>query len=286
MAWVFYALLTAFCLSSADALSKKALMDTDEYAMAWVREAYALPLLVIVLFFIDIPRLDTVFWLTVLALIPLEITALLLYMKAIRVSPLSLTIPFIATTPLFIVLIAFLTLGELPDLSGIIGIVFIVSGGYVLHIGRTVEGILAPFRAIKDEKGSIYMLIVAFIYSITSTLGKVAITHSSPFFFGVFYPFILTLVLSPIIGMRKGGLKQIFSSPIRFFVIGLLMAFMIIFHFLSLSMTSVAYMISVKRTSLIFSVLYGKLLFDEEGIRERLVGSIMMIIGVVLIVLF
>ena len=51
-------------------------------------------------------------------------------------------------------------------------------------------------------------------------------------------------------------------------------------------MVEVAYMISVKRTSLIFSVLYGWLVFKEEHIRERLLGCMVMVIGVALITLF
>jgi drug/metabolite transporter (DMT)-like permease len=45
-------------------------------------------------------------------------------------------------------------------------------------------------------------------------------------------------------------------------------------------------MISVKRTSLIFSVIYGRLLFGEERMKERLAGATLMAGGVALIALF
>jgi uncharacterized membrane protein len=45
-------------------------------------------------------------------------------------------------------------------------------------------------------------------------------------------------------------------------------------------------MLSVKRTSLIFGVLYGWLLFKEGNIRERLLGTVVMLAGVVLIAMF
>jgi uncharacterized membrane protein len=41
--------------------------------------------------------------------------------------------------------------------------------------------------------------------------------------------------------------------------------------------------ISLKRTSLLFGVMYGALLFKEEKIKERLIGSVIMITGVLLI---
>jgi len=61
---------------------------------------------------------------------------------------------------------------------------------------------------------------------------------------------------------------------------------MILTHFKAISMTDVAYMISVKRASLVFSVLYGRVLFGEENIRERLTGSVLMIAGMVSITIF
>ncbi|NOS36151.1 MAG: EamA family transporter, partial [Deltaproteobacteria bacterium] len=77
-----------------------------------------------------------------------------------------------------------------------------------------------------------------------------------------------------------------FTRPLPFLVIGLFSAIMIIAHFTAITMTDVAYMISVKRTSLVFSVVYGWLMFSEEKIGERLLGSVIMMIGVVLIALF
>ena len=283
--WVFYALITAFSLATADAISKKALGRSNEYVIAWVREGYALPFLFLAFFFIDIPSLDRTFWLSLLLMIPLEIAAIILYVTAIKISPLSLTIPFLAVSPVFIILIAFLILGEVPDRSGLLGILLIVAGAYLLNIRTTREDLLGPIKAIRRERGSIFMIIVALIYSVTATLGKVAVQHSGPIFFGVFYPFLLTLILSVVL-WRKGLLPEVLSRPMTFLAIGIFTAIMILTHFKAISMTDVAYMISVKRASLVFSVLYGRVLFGEENIKERLTGSMLMIAGMVSITIF
>lgn len=283
--WIVYALMAAFTLATADAISKKAMGKTDEYVIAWVRQGYSLPFLAIIFFFIDIPSLDGTFWVTLLFLLPLEMTAVLLYMKAIKTSPLSLTIPFLALSPVFIILFAFLLLGELPDRSGLLGILLIAVGGYLLNIRATREGVLGPVRAIRQERGSVLMILVALIYSITATLGKMAVQHSDPLFFGAFYPFLLTLALSVILGVR-GCLNQVTSHPGIFLGIGLFIAVMVLSHFKAISLIDVSYMISVKRFSLIFSVLYGRFLFGEENTGERLAGGILMVAGVISITLF
>lgn len=280
MTWVLFALTTAFALSTADALSKRALRNTDDLVMVWVREGYALPFLALAFLFVPVPKLDAVFWLTVAGLVPLEIVSLVLYIKAIRLSPLSLTVPFLALSPVFIIFIAFAFLGEVPDRSGVLGILLITAGAYMLN--ASAQGVLGPVKAIFKEPGSLLMLVVAVIYSVTSTLGKVAVQHSSPVFFGFFYPFTLTVVLTVFLGAR-GKLGHVFSKPATFIPIGLCTSAMIISHFIAISMTQVAYMIAVKRTSLVFSVIYGWLLFKEEKIKERLVGSALMLTGVVMI---
>ena len=50
-------------------------------------------------------------------------------------------------------------------------------------------------------------------------------------------------------------------------------------------MILVSYMISVKRMSLLFSVIFGKVFFREEHLKERLLGSFAMLVGVILILL-
>ncbi len=57
----------------------------------------------------------------------------------------------------------------------------------------------------------------------------------------------------------------------------------IVTHMVAVNMTNVAYMIAVKRLSLLMGVLYGHFLFGEEAIGERLLGGSLMVAGVALI---
>jgi uncharacterized membrane protein len=135
------------------------------------------------------------------------------------------------------------------------------------------------------------MIIVAFIYSITSNLGKMSIQHSSPVFFGCVYPLILGAAMFPLMKFKVRAqsnvplLSAIVSRPKIFTLIGASIALMMLNHCMAISLTDVSYMISVKRTSLLFGVMYGALVFKEVNIKERFLGSIVMIIGVIFITL-
>lgn len=287
MLWFYLSLTCALSVALVDVLSKKALGASDPFVVAWVRLGYAIPFLALSFIWIAVPPLDRTFFWTLLVLLPLETAALILYTHALRESPLSLTIPFLALTPVFLIGMAFLLLGERPDLSGTAGILLIAIGAYLLNIHTRNEGWLAPIRAILREDGSRKMIAVAFLYSITSSLGKVAIQHSSPAFFGAVYFPLLALVTLPYFGTTAGGkgFHTLASQTGLFALIGFLQAVMIFTHVLAISLVEVSYMIAIKRTSLLFALVFGYLFFRETHIRERLLGAACMVAGVALILM-
>lgn len=285
--WVLFALFCAFSLATSDALTKKALKLHNEYLIAWLRLGFSLPLLIIAFILIPIPQVKKEFYLILFISLPFEIAALVLYIKALKISPLSLTLPFLSLTPLFLVIISYIMLGESVSFVGAIGIILIVIGSYVLNIKEFKKGIFEPFIAISREKGSIYMILVAFIFSITASLGKMGIESSSPIFFGAIYFFLIVIAFTPIaLYKAKDSLSQLNGAILRMALLpGIFYSLMIITHFIALSLTNVAYMISVKRLSLLIGIIYGYYLFKESDIKERFLGAILMLTGFILIVI-
>jgi len=284
--WFILAFATAFCVATGDALTKKFFGRFSPYEMAIVVSLYNLPFLLITFPLITIPKLDNVFWLTVLILVPVDIFALYLYMKAIKLSPLSLSIPFLSFTPVFMILTGFLILDEIPNAWGICGILFVVAGSYVLYSSKIKYGYLAPFRAIRKEPGSWLMLVVALLYSILAVLGKKAIQHSSPIFFGFFFLAsinIIILFLFPLLSRIKWN--ALLRIPGRGICVGFILYLHILLHVLAISMIEAVYMISVKRMSILFAVIYGWLLFKETDIKSRMLGAIFMFLGIIVITL-
>ncbi len=285
--WVFLALGAALSLATSDALTKRAVKGEDEYLVAWCRLLFTLPLLGVLWFFIEIPPLDRTFYKAFFLSLPLEVITVFLYIKALKQSPLGLTLPFLSLTPLFLIISSFIIAGEGVSMKAVAGILLISAGGYTLNAHTASLSVMEPLRAIFRERGSLYMITVAFIYSITSSLGKVAIEHSSPLFFGITYFSVLTIIITPLsLWLGRGRLKDFISrgSYKKLFLPGLLYGLMIVFHMLSLDLTKVSYMISVKRLSLLIGVIYGHLFFKERHFKERLLGTILMLAGFVLIV--
>jgi uncharacterized membrane protein len=182
-------------------------------------------------------------------------------------------------------LTGWIILGEEISPGGFCGIILIIVGAYFLNLSKTRYGLLDPLMAIFRESGSRLMLLVSFLYAFTSTIGKLAIIHSNPYFFGIIYNIALLMLLTlflPATANAEPG-KNLLRRPLIGLILGALVATTIFSHMLAISMTNVAYMISLKRTSLLFGVLYGALWFKEEKITERLTGAIIMITGVFII---
>lgn len=213
-----------------------------------------------------------------------------LYMVAIRDNPLHLTLPYLAFTPVFNILTAYITLGETVSYAGCGGILLVVAGAFFLNFNQnsplTRQSFIAPFAAIIKVKGSRLMLGVAFIYSIASVLGKMAMQYATPASFGPFYFAVLGTTALAITLLRNSGDVAILVSRWKQALwVGIFMGVMIVTHFLAISLVEVAYFISVKRTSLLFGILFGALLFGERHLMRHLIAGFFMVAGVALIMI-
>jgi len=240
------------------------------------------------LFFIPVPSLNEDFYKAFFFALPFEVIAYIFYMKAIKISPLSLTVPFLSLTPVCLIIIPYVMFDEFVSLWGGIGILMIALGSYTLNLKEMSKGFLEPIKAIGRETGSVFMIIVAVIYGLTNTFGKQAINHSSALFFGVTYNLAFFIVLSPVI-FKIGKIHlcgRICKESLKISVLpGVFSAITVIFYTIAMSLANVAYTVAVCRLSLLIGVIYGHFFFKETGFRERLVGTTLMLAGFLIIVL-
>jgi drug/metabolite transporter (DMT)-like permease len=279
--WVVLALLCAFSLASCDALTRKVLRTgADEFLVGWLRLAFAAPPLLALLFVIEVPPLGPRFLPALALALPLEVLSFVLYVRALRVSPMSLSLPFLAFTPVFVIGVGWAIVGERPSLQGAGGVVLLALGGYALFVERGRGGWLAPLRAMARERGAMLMLLVSFIYAFTASFLKLGLLHSSPLFFGAVYFTVLPVLYAPLgLAGRARGAPLGRNNLLLLVAAGLLMAAMVVTHMLGVSMTNVAYMVAVKRTSMLMGVVYGCLFFGEGRLRDRLPGAALMFAG-------
>jgi drug/metabolite transporter (DMT)-like permease len=290
VSWFFLALTCAVTLAAADALTQKWLARRTAPELVMIRFGLAAVWLVPWLL-LHPPTLPAApFWLWVGAALPLEVLAMVLYVLAIRDSPLALTLPYMAFTPVFASLMGWWLLGETLSPQGLAGVLLVTLGAYVLNLEHArifaPRSWLSPFAAMLRQRASRLMLAVAMIYSVTSVLGKGAMQYMGGVSFGAFYFVLLGLLTVLVMGLREPSTLRVFAFPDRgALIVGGLMAVMVLTHFLALERIQTAYMIAVKRLSILFGILFGALLFGDRRLLRHLLAGGVMVAGVTLIAL-
>lgn len=287
MLWFVFALITAFSEATKDLFSKKVLKEVDAYVSAWSLSTFSFLFLLPLLFIVDIPVLGGFFWHVILLQTVMLTISIILYMKAIKTSPLSVTLPMLAFTPSFMLITSPLILGESPGFFGIMGIILIVLGAYALNVQRVGEGFLTPFKALFEERGPILMMVVAFIWSIAANVDKIGVLNSSPLFYVVIVEGAISVGLFITMHFKSENYqKQIKNNLKGLLPIGFFFAIGIASQMIALKLTLATFVISVKRTSILIGSIYGFIFFKETHIKERLLGALIMILGILLITLF
>jgi drug/metabolite transporter (DMT)-like permease len=210
----------------------------------------------------------------------------LLYFRALQVTPISLCMPYISFTPVFLIVTGNLILGELPATEKLVGVVMIFIGSIVMHRSLFANGWLEPIRAIWRERGCFYMLMVGFINSITNPIDKKLVTMTDAFTQACAFGAGMCVLFTALLFARKADAgKVIRAAPIWAALAGSLEAVALIFQLSSHNYIDVVITISVKRAGIILVVLLGWLVFREKGIGDKLIASSVMLVGVLIIYL-
>ncbi len=284
MTWLILGIFTAFFEAVKDVFGKQNLKKSDEYVVAWSLSFFSVISLTPWVIYTGIPALNSQFWFALLIGGSINAVTALLYIKAIKVSDLSLTVPLVALTPLFMLLTSPLIVGEYPKLFDYIGICLIVTGSYLLNIKDKSQGYLAPFKALVKEPGPKLMLIVAFLWSITSNFDKIGVKNSSPIFwiFSIFST--MSILLLPIfLHKTPNPSRKILKQLPMLAAMGFFNAVGVLCQMQALTLTLVVQVIAIKRTSVLMGVLFGHFIFKEKDIKQRLLGAAIMVFGVFVI---
>lgn len=284
--WVLFATLNPVGEALRGLFSKRASKHADPLLIAWCNAVIPACFFIPLLFILDL-QLTKDFFIPLSISGSINITAFILYHNAISKEDISVVMPLTSFTPLFLLGTSPLIVGEFPTEFGLAGILFIVTGSYLLNARVAKGGIWQPLKSLITNKGTRYMLIVAFIWSISANFDKLAVEASSTWQYMLFLSLFVSTGLT-IILLFKGKLKlsEFKKDPLNISLVGFISVFTFIFHMIALSLTLVAYVVALKRTSGMIGVLLGKIFLKEKHFRERLLGASLMFIGVLLIVLF
>jgi len=283
MSWMSLALLAAISESLKDLFSKQGLRSVSPQLAALAACAVPIPLLLTIVLFTDsVPLLGPRYGWALLIGGTLNVLAMFQFMRALQASDMSLAVPFVSFTPIFLLITSPLMVGDVPTTQDIAGIMCIVAGAYVLHIQAVHHGLLAPLLEVFRQPGPRRMLSVAFIYSLTSNFDKIGVQNSSPLFWSLSIAGVMTIGFVLLLRFLP---QQTITAPRTriigmLLLIGLFQAMGLLAHNTALSLGPVPSVIAVKRSSILFAVMWGVLFLKEQHVGDRLAGALLMVIGI------
>lgn len=276
---------TAISEALKDITSKYNLHHIDEYTAAFSMHLVQSILLIPLVLYFGFEHMSPRFLWALLASSVLQLIVILLYFKAIKRAELSVTVPLVTLTPLFMLLTSPVMIGEFPSLLGIGGIVLIVAGTYISNIEEGNKNFFAPFTSLVKNQGPRYMLLVAFIWSITANIDKIGVEETSPIYWAFAKDFVILIYLIPILAWKsKKPLLQIKNRKWPLLLVGFFRSASVLTQMFAIQFILVAYVISIKRASSVFIILFAFLYMNErQNFRNRLIGIITILIGLFVI---
>jgi drug/metabolite transporter (DMT)-like permease len=218
--------------------------------------------------------------------VALIVCSTLLFFRAMQVSPISLCMPYVSFTPVFLLFTGYFMLGEKISQAAIIGVLLIFIGSLVMHRQLFASGWLEPLKAIYRERGCFYMLIAGFIMAITNPIDKKLVTMTDAFTQGCGFGVGMSVFFAVLALARRADLRKVLRETPQWCVIaGAGEAIALLFQLMSHNYIQVVITISVKRAGIILTILLGWLVFKEKQIGDKLIAALVMLAGVLIIYL-
>ncbi len=208
------------------------------------------------------------------------------FQHAVRLSPISATVPLLSLTPVFSAMLGAAFLDEIPTPRAWLGIAIAVLGAWLINVG----GDSRPWTLVRDlraEPGSGFMIVAALFFSVAPLLDKSALRwvslpiHALVVIAGVALVLGVQLALSG----RLAEVRALADRPVLVLAGGATSLLAFALQLAAVQVVWVGLLETAKRAiGAVAALILGVALFDEQASGIRVVAVIVLAIGVALVV--
>lgn len=289
--WFYLALLSAFFNALANIARRTHGSLAQPAELAWWTGLFSIPLGVGLVLVGERPL-----WTGSGYILPAFLIAALssyghvLLFRAYKFADASTVSPVSNLLPVFLVITSFLILGSTPSAMGLAGILLVVMGLYYSSVsGKHTLG--HPLRQILKNKGSRAMLGWVLLMAVSTAFTKVALqTAAAEYLMLVIliieFVFIsLYMLFRPRKHRIRHGEKVIRRWGWHVAAIAVFATLNVYFMFKAVDLVDPSYVLAVKRLDVLLTILLAGLFLKEKHILRRFKGSVIAVIGVMIIFL-
>lgn len=250
-----------------------------------------------------IPTIQSGFWIPFTIVAVLNILIQYLDVKALKIEDVSVVVPLASATPIFLIFMTWVILRESPSTWGRIGIGLIAVGSYFLYLDGRVVTLPRPLRRLPSQwqskvaywggpwlrlfssKGARLALLVAYLGSVAISFDKLVVTNSNPLFrTGAVFSFVALSILA--YSWQQGVWRRIpkdRSTLLKLLLVGIALGGADALYSAGYLYGAAAYVGSLKRTQILWSVILAWLIWKEGSPRQRIAGGAIMFAGAALL---
>lgn len=257
------------------------LKQTDEkFISTWWAVLVGSVIFLPALLFTGFPARQT--WILLLASVCIEVIYYGLLSRAYSDSDFSLIYPLArGSAPAFIVLWSTIFLGEALSSGGWVGLVVIILGLFIVGSNGVLSTQTKPHTA-----GILLAIMIALLISIYTVIDGAAVKQTSAFPYAIVVFFLAPVLTSPLV-IRNYGRQRLIEvwnqNRGRITAIGLLTVCAYLLALAAYSIAPVSYAGAIREVSVVLGALAGWRFLGEKMGRQRLMGSVIIFIGVLII---
>jgi len=209
--------------------------------------------------------------------------------EAYTYGDLSIVYPIARSAPAVIPIFSFLFLGERLTLWGIIGIILVSIGVYLLTFehGQFKETLRKIFGF--KEKGIIFSYITLITVVAFSLNDKKASSLVDPIAYVYLFEIVSLIGLTPVMFLRKKTTeikKEFGHNFINLLLSGVMVILSYALIIYTMKYSLVSYVTSVRQVGIVFGVLFGVIFLKEDYGLRRIISSVLITLGIIIIGLF
>lgn len=249
------------------------------------------------------PTIQRGFWVPFAIVAVLNVFIQYLDLLALKIEDAGVVVPLASATPMFLILMSWVILKESPSTWGRTGIGFIALGAYVLYLDGRPVGLPRMLQRLPDvwqpkvaywggpwlrlfsSKGARLALLVAYLGSVAISFDKLVVVNSNPLFrTGATFTFVALSIL--VYSRQRGvwqGIPKGRSTLLKILLVGIALGAADALYSTGYLYGIAAYVGSLKRTQILWSVILAWLILKEGSPRQRIAGGAIMFAGAALI---
>lgn len=207
---------------------------------------------------------------------------------AIKNADLSLVMPIIRVDSIFVAFTAWIILGETLSFLGFLGAAAVALGGYIVLLEPN-SSLLKPIKRLATDLPVLVALIGALSFSISAVGDRFATQIINPQVYLFILYFFVTAFFTGMT-LYRGRISEVKEAVSKYtglyLLVGLFSVLALIGTLNAVSLVKAGRAIPTIRIEILLSVLFGGYFFKEEGTVRRLVGSMLIIGGIAVVMLF